>query len=37
MLTHRTLEKRTNAAIAKIKNLPTIQGQIVRLRMEELN
>ena len=37
MLTHRTLEKRTNAAIAKIKSLPTIQGKIVRLRMEELN
>ena len=37
MLTHRTLEKRTNTAIAKIESLPTIQGKIVRLRMEELN
>ena len=37
MLTHRTLEKRTNAAMAKIRSLPTIQGKIVRLRMEELN
>ena len=37
MLTHRTLEKRTNAAMAKIRSLPTIQGKIVRLRMEELD
>ena len=37
MLTHRTLEKRINTAIAKIESLPTIQGKIVRLRMEELN
>ena len=37
MLTHRTLEKRINTAIAKIEGLPTIQGKIVRLRMEELN
>jgi homoserine dehydrogenase len=37
MLTHRTLEKHTNTAIAKIENLPTIQGKVVRLRMEELS
>ena len=37
MLTHRTLEKKINTAIAKIESLPTIQGKIVRLRMEELN
>ncbi|MBA2689205.1 MAG: homoserine dehydrogenase [Burkholderiales bacterium] len=37
MLTHRTLEKNTNRAIAKIEALETIQGRIVRLRMEELN
>ena len=35
MLTHRTLEKRINTAIAKIEGLPTIQRKIVRLRMEE--
>lgn len=37
MLTHKTLEKNTNAAIEKIEALPTIQGKIIKLRMEELN
>ncbi|HVK54172.1 MAG TPA: homoserine dehydrogenase [Burkholderiales bacterium] len=37
MLTHRTIEKNTNAAIAKIESLPTIQGKVVRLRMEGLS
>jgi homoserine dehydrogenase len=37
MLTHKTLEKNTSAAIEKIEALPTIQGKIIKLRMEELN
>ena len=37
MLTHRTLEKNANAAIARIEALPTILGKVVRLRMEELS
>jgi homoserine dehydrogenase len=37
MLLHKTLEKNTNTAIQKIENLPTIQGKIIKLRMEELN
>ena len=37
MLTHRTLEKRANTAIALIEALPTIVGKLVRLRMEELS
>jgi homoserine dehydrogenase len=37
LLTHQTLEKHIDAAIARIEALPTISGKIVRLRMEELN
>ncbi|MCK9987365.1 MAG: homoserine dehydrogenase [Azoarcus sp.] len=36
MLTHETVEKSANAAIAKIEALPVVQGRITRLRMENL-
>ena len=36
MLTHITIEKNANAAIAKIEALPVVQGRITRLRMESL-
>ena len=36
MLTHETVEKNANAAIAKIEALPVVQGRITRLRMENL-
>ncbi|HEX9180723.1 MAG TPA: homoserine dehydrogenase [Burkholderiales bacterium] len=36
MLTHLTVEKNVNAAIAAIEALPTIAGKIVRIRLEEL-
>jgi homoserine dehydrogenase len=36
MLTHQTLEKNADAAIAKIEALPVVKGKVVRLRMEEL-
>ena len=36
MLTHETVEKNANAAIAKIEALPVVQGKITRLRMENL-
>jgi homoserine dehydrogenase len=36
MLTHLTVEKHVNAAIAAIEALPTIAGKIVRIRLEEL-
>jgi len=36
MLTHRTREKRINAAIAKIEGLPVVAGQVTKLRMESL-
>ncbi|MCK0508824.1 homoserine dehydrogenase [Aromatoleum anaerobium] len=36
MLTHVTIEKNANAAIAKIEALPVVQGRITRLRMESL-
>ncbi|SFK23675.1 homoserine dehydrogenase [Nitrosomonas aestuarii] len=37
MLTHKTLEKNTNAAIAKIESLPVVSGKVTRIRIEELN
>jgi homoserine dehydrogenase len=37
ILTHVTVEKNMNAAIAAIEALPAIEGAIVKLRMEELN
>ena len=37
MLTHRTIEKNVDDAIAKIEALPTVRGKVVRIRLEELN
>ncbi len=37
MLTHITVEKNINQAIAKIEALPAISGSITRIRLEELN
>ncbi|GJL76703.1 homoserine dehydrogenase [Nitrosomonas sp.] len=37
MLTHKILEKNTNAAIAKIESLPVVSGKVTRIRIEELN
>ena len=37
MLTHRTLEKHVNAAIAKIEALPVVAGNVTRIRLEELD
>src|SRR5262245_23842758 len=37
MLTHKTVEKNIDDAIAKIEALPTVRGKIVRIRLEELN
>ena len=36
LLTHITVEKHINAAIAKIEALETISGQVMRIRLEEL-
>jgi homoserine dehydrogenase len=36
LLTHETVEKNVNAAIAKIESLATTRGKIVRLRLENL-
>ncbi len=36
ILTHITVEKNMNAAIAAIEALPAINGKVVRIRMEEL-
>jgi homoserine dehydrogenase len=36
MLTHLTVEKRVNAAIAKMEALPTVSGKVTRIRLEEL-
>ena len=36
MLTHLTVEKSVNVAIAKIENLPVVAGKITRIRMEQL-
>jgi len=37
LLTHRTIEKNIDDAIAKIEALTTVRGKIVRIRLEELN
>jgi len=37
LLTHKTMEKNIVDAIARIEALPTVQGKIVRIRLEELN
>jgi len=36
LLTHVTVEKNINAAIAKIEALDTVAGQVMRIRLEEL-
>jgi homoserine dehydrogenase len=37
MLTHVTIEKNAVAAIAAIEALPTVSGNVVRIRLEALN
>jgi homoserine dehydrogenase len=37
MLTHETVEKRINQAIARMEALPAISGKVTRIRMEELS
>jgi homoserine dehydrogenase len=37
LLTHRTVEKNIDDAIANIESLPTLRGKIVRIRLEELS
>jgi homoserine dehydrogenase len=37
LLTHRTIEKNIDDAIAKIEALSTVRGKIVRIRLENLN
>src|SRR3989454_3495251 len=37
LLTHRTIEKRVVDAIAKVEALPTVNGKVVRIRLEQLN
>lgn len=36
MLTHRTVEKAVDQALALIEALPVVSGKVIRLRMEEL-
>jgi homoserine dehydrogenase len=36
LLTHRTVEKNADAAIARIEALDTVLGKITRLRLEAL-
>jgi homoserine dehydrogenase len=37
LLTHLSIERQVVDAIEKIEALPTVNGQVVRIRMEELN
>lgn len=37
MLTHLTMEKNINAAIARIESLPVVTNKVIRIRIEELN
>jgi homoserine dehydrogenase len=37
MLTHLTVEKNVDAAIAKLEKLPVVVDKVTRLRLEELN
>ncbi|MFO1283086.1 MAG: homoserine dehydrogenase [Burkholderiales bacterium] len=37
LLTHKTVERNVDDAIAKVESLPTVRGRIVRIRMEALN
>ena len=36
MLTHLTIEKNVNAALAKIESLPVVAGKVTRIRLEQL-
>jgi homoserine dehydrogenase len=36
MLTHQTIEKHADAAIAKIESLPAMAGKVTRIRLEQL-
>ena len=36
LLTHQTMERKANAAIARIEALPVVQGKVTKLRMESL-
>jgi homoserine dehydrogenase len=36
MLTHKTVEKNADAALALIEALPVVRGQVTRIRMENL-
>jgi homoserine dehydrogenase len=36
MLTHLTVEKHVNAAIARMEALPSVSGKVTRIRLEEL-
>ncbi|HWH47604.1 MAG TPA: homoserine dehydrogenase, partial [Burkholderiales bacterium] len=35
MLTHQTVEKNVDAALAKIEKLPVVAGKVTRIRLEE--
>jgi homoserine dehydrogenase len=37
LLTHRTIERQVDAAIARIEALPTVLSKAIRIRLEELN
>jgi len=37
MLTHQTQEKNVEAAIARIEALPTVVGQVTKIRLEQLS
>ena len=37
LLTHVTLEKQCNDAIARIEALPTVLSRVIRIRLEDLN
>jgi homoserine dehydrogenase len=37
MLTHQTVEKNVDAAIAKIEGLPVVAGKVTRIRLEQFN
>ena len=37
LLTHRTIEKQVNAAIARIEALSTVLSKAIRIRLEDLN
>jgi homoserine dehydrogenase len=37
MLTHQTVEKNVDAALAKIESLPVVAGKVTRIRLEQLD